>query len=70
MVEWLETPATVAALGIAVTAVAVLLVVGVAVALGMWAVCGRSTRADRALVVMKELRLLVAAMRSGTTGEQ
>jgi hypothetical protein len=63
MFEWLATPATALALGVVLTCVAVLIVAIVAVVLGVCAVYMRPGRADRALAVVRELRLLVAALR-------
>ncbi len=63
MFEWLETPASTAALGVLLAGCAVLLVACAAVALGVASLYMAPARASRVLKVMRELRLLIAAMR-------
>lgn len=66
--EWLETPALTAGLGFLLVGAAALLVTTTAVGLGLASVWMRPDRSARALAVLKELRRLVAALRSGDTG--
>lgn len=63
MLDWLETPTSTAALGVLLAGCAFLLVAGVATVLGVASVYMKPARAARVLMVMRELRLLMTAMR-------
>lgn len=61
--DWLQTPATTAGLGLLLIASAVLALVITAVILAAVTVCGSAPRSKRALAVMRELTRMVAALR-------
>jgi hypothetical protein len=61
--EWLQTPALSAGIGVLLVGIAVLIVAASAVCLGLASVWMGPDRAHQALRVLKELRRLTAALR-------
>lgn len=61
--EWLQTPALAAGLGVLVIGLATLLLVASAVVLGAASVWMKPERSDRAHKVLQEWRRIVAALR-------